>query len=78
MRLHNQTIINPLGAKLTEFAILIALAMTGPIIEWNAHARAAATAGLSAAIISAVADGRRPEHLAEDEEIMWDFCNELL
>ncbi|MBZ5632549.1 MAG: carboxymuconolactone decarboxylase family protein [Acidobacteriia bacterium] len=78
LRLHNQTASNPLGPKLTEFAILIAAREWTNNFEWNAHARAAATAGLSAAIIAAVADGRRPERLAEDEEIIWDFCNELL
>jgi len=78
MRLHNQTANNPLGAKLTEFAILIAAREWTNNFEWNAHARAAATAGLTAAIIAAVADGRRPERMAEDEEIVWDFCNELL
>jgi len=78
MRLHNQTANNPLGAKLTEFAILIAAREWTNNFEWNAHARAAATAGLNAAIIAAVADGRRPERMAEDEEIVWDFCNELL
>jgi len=78
MRLHNQTANNPLGAKLTEFAILIAAREWTNNFEWNAHARAAATAGLNAAIIAAVADGRRPERMAEDEEIVWNFCNELL
>jgi 4-carboxymuconolactone decarboxylase len=78
LRLHNQTANNPLGARLTEFAILIAAREWTNNFEWNAHANAAATAGLSAAIIAAVADGRRPEHMAEDEEILWDFCNELL
>jgi 4-carboxymuconolactone decarboxylase len=78
LRLHNQTANNPLGPKLTEFAILIAAREWTNNFEWNAHARAAATAGLSAAIIAAVADGRRPERLAEDEEILWDFCHELL
>jgi 4-carboxymuconolactone decarboxylase len=78
LRLHNQTANNPLGAKLTEFAILIAAREWTNNFEWNAHARAAATAGLNAAIIAAVADGRRPERMAEDEEIVWDFCNELL
>ena len=28
--------------------------------------------------IAAVADGRRPEQMAEDEEILDDFCTELL
>ena len=34
-------------------------------------------AGLSPQIIAAVADGRRPERMAEDEEIIYDFCAEL-
>jgi 4-carboxymuconolactone decarboxylase len=78
LRLHNQTAANPLGARLTEFAILIAAREWTNNFEWNAHARAAATAGLNAAIIAAVADGRRPERMAEDEEILWELCNELL
>jgi 4-carboxymuconolactone decarboxylase len=78
LRLHNQTANNPLGARLTEFAILIAAREWTNNFEWNAHSRAAAAAGLNAAIIAAVADGRRPERMAEDEEILWDFCNELL
>jgi len=78
LRLHNQTTNNPLGAKLTEFAILIAAREWTNNFEWNAHARAATSAGLSAPIIAAIADGRRPERMAEDEEILYDFCNELL
>jgi 4-carboxymuconolactone decarboxylase len=78
LRLHNQTANNPLGPKLTEFAILIAAREWTNNFEWNAHANLATTAGLTAAIIAAVADGRRPERMTEDEEIIWDFCNELL
>ncbi len=78
LRLHNQTANNPLGARLTEFAILIAAREWTNNFEWNAHSNAAATAGLSAATIAAIADGRRPERMAEDEEVLWDFCNELL
>ena len=78
LRLHNQTASNPLGAKLTEFAILIAAREWTNNFEWNAHARAATTAGLSAAAIAAIADGRRPERMADDEEILYDFCSELL
>ena len=78
LRLHNQTTNNPLGAKLTEFAILIAAREWTNNFEWNAHARAATSGGLSAPIIAAIADGRRPERMAEDEEILYDFCNELL
>ncbi len=78
MRLHNQTDRNPLGPKLTEFAILIASRHWTNNFEWNAHSSAAATAGLSAALIAAVADGRRPERMADDEEILYNFCDELL
>ena len=78
LRLHNQTANNPLGPKLTEFAILIAARHWTNNYEWNAHANAAGNAGLGAPIIAAIADGRRPERMAEDEEIIYDFCNELL
>src|SRR5260221_11264312 len=47
LRLHNQTASNPLGAKLTEFAILIAAREWTNNFEWNAHSSAAATAGLN-------------------------------
>jgi 4-carboxymuconolactone decarboxylase len=78
MRLHNTTAANPLGRKLTEFAILIAARHWTNNYEWNAHGGFAATAGLSAPIIAAVAEGRRPLGMAEDEEILYDFCTELL
>jgi len=78
LRLHNQTANNPLGPRLTEFAILIAAREWTNNFEWNAHSPAATNAGLSAATIAAIAEGRRPEKMAEDEEILWDFCNELL
>jgi 4-carboxymuconolactone decarboxylase len=78
MRLHNQTAANPLGQKLTEFAILIAARAWTNNYEWNAHSALATTAGLSASIVSAVAEGRRPPGMAEDEEILYDFCQELL
>jgi 4-carboxymuconolactone decarboxylase len=77
MRLHNQT-NSALSAKLTEFAILIAARNWTSNFEWNAHHTAAAAAGLSPAIITAVGDGRRPERMAEDEEIIYNFCDELL
>jgi 4-carboxymuconolactone decarboxylase len=76
MRLHvqNRTV---LGNKLTEFAILIAAREWTNNYEWNAHQNAASQAGLSPAIIAAIADGRRPEHMGEDEEMIYEFCTEL-
>ena len=77
IRLHNLN-NSALSQKLTEFAILIAARQWTNNYEWNAHNPLAMKAGLSPAIISAVAEGRRPEHMADDEEIMYDFCTELL
>jgi 4-carboxymuconolactone decarboxylase len=77
MRLHNLN-NSALSRKLTELAILIAARHWTNNYEWNAHNPLAVSAGLSPAIIAAVADGRRPERMAEDEEILYDFCAELL
>lgn len=66
-----------LGNRLTEFAILIAAREWTNNYEWNAHSAAAIRAGLSSANVAAVADGRRPDHMVEDEEILYDFCTEL-
>ena len=77
LRLHNLN-NSALSHKLTEFAILIAARNWTNNYEWNAHSPAALKAGLSPAIIGAIADGRRPASMAEDEEILYDFCTELL
>lgn len=76
IRLHylNRSVLGP---KLTEFAILTAARRWTNNWEWNAHSTAAASAGLSAGIVSAVADGRRPERMSEDEAIVYDVSLEL-
>ena len=35
-------------------------------------------AGLSQPVIAAVADGRRPDRMTDDEALVYDFCMELL
>ncbi|MGA2878726.1 MAG: carboxymuconolactone decarboxylase family protein [Bryobacteraceae bacterium] len=77
LRLHNLN-NSALSPKLTEFAIMIAARQWTNNYEWNAHAPLAQKAGLSAPILAAVADGRRPEHMADDEALIYDFCTELL
>jgi 4-carboxymuconolactone decarboxylase len=77
LRLHNLN-NSTLSPKLTEFAILIAARQWTNNFEWNAHSSLASKAGLNPAILTAVADGRRPEHMAEDEGLIYDFCTELL
>ena len=77
LRLHNQQ-NSALSPKLTELAILIAARHLTNSYEWNAHYTLAVKAGLSTDVIAAIADGRRPERMAEDEAILHDFCMELL
>ena len=77
MRLHNLN-NSALSPKLTEFAIMIAARNWTNYYEWYAHSQEAVSAGLSAAVIAAVAEGRRPEQMTKDEEILYDFCTELL
>jgi 4-carboxymuconolactone decarboxylase len=66
-----------LDQRLTEFAILIAARRWTNNFEWNAHSAAATRAGLKPEIIAAVAEGRRPQRLADDEEILYDLSTEL-
>jgi len=77
MRLHNQN-NSALSPKLTEFAILIAARHWTNNFEWTTHYGTAIQAGLSSEIIAAVADGRRPGRMSQDEESLYDFCMELM
>ena len=67
-----------LPPRLSEFVILITARHWTQQYEWATHAGIAEQAGLSPAIIAAVADGRRPEPMADDEATVYDFCMELL
>jgi 4-carboxymuconolactone decarboxylase len=66
-----------LDQRLTEFVILLTARHWTQQYEWNAHQPAAIKAGLKPEIIAAVADGRRPERMAEDEAVLYDLCMEL-
>jgi 4-carboxymuconolactone decarboxylase len=77
LRLHNQK-NSALSPRLTEFAILIAARQWTNNYEWNAHATLADRAGLGQPVIAAVADGRRPDRMTDDEAAVYDFCIEVL
>jgi 4-carboxymuconolactone decarboxylase len=66
-----------LDQRLTEFAIFIAARRWTNNWEWNAHYPNAVKAGLKPDIIAALAEGRRPQGMADDEDILYDFCTEL-
>jgi 4-carboxymuconolactone decarboxylase len=67
-----------LPRKLNEMAILVTARHWTSQYEWYAHKRDALAAGLSPAIIDAVAAGRRPAGMSEDEETVYTFASELL
>jgi len=67
-----------LPRKLNELAIITTARYWGAQFEWTAHSRSAAQAGVSAAVIDAIANGKRPTGLAPDEEAVYNFCHELL
>jgi 4-carboxymuconolactone decarboxylase len=64
--------------KLNEFAILITARALNVQYEWAAHHKYALQAGLSPAIIDAVAVGKRPPSMQPDEEVVYNFTKELV
>ena len=66
-----------LGARLNEFAILVTAREWTQQFEWFAHYPIALKAGIKADVAQAIAEGRRPVGMAEDEEVVYDFCDEL-
>lgn len=66
-----------LPPRLSEFVILITAREWTQQYEWNAHHALALKGGLKPEIANAVAEGRRPENMADDEAALYDFCIEL-
>jgi 4-carboxymuconolactone decarboxylase len=66
-----------LPPRLSEFVILITARAWSQQYEWNAHHPLAMKGGLSREIAQAVAEGRRPDKMADDEAALYDFCIEL-
>lgn len=66
-----------LPPRLSEFVILLTAREWTQNYEWDAHARLALQAGVSAETVDAVASGRRPDHLTPDETILYDLNSEL-
>jgi len=64
--------------KLNEFAILITAKHWNSQYEWYAHHKYGLQAGLSPALIATLAAGKRPSPMEADEEIVYNFCMELL
>lgn len=68
----------PVQRRLAEMATLMAARHWTQQYEWNSHYRHAMKAGLSPAIAEAIAEGRRPRDMAQDEETLYEMLTEAL
>ena len=66
-----------LGTTLSELAILVTAREWTQDYEWYVHHPIALKAGIKPAIADAIADGRRPVGMNDDEEIVYEFSMEL-
>jgi len=65
------------GNTLSELAILITAREWSQDYEWQVHYPIAVSAGIKADVLDAIADGRRPPVMSDDEDIVYAFCTEL-
>jgi len=66
-----------LPPRLSEFLILVTAREWTQNYEWDAHAKLALQAGVSSETVQAIARGRRPDRLTEDEAILYELSTEL-
>ena len=64
--------------RLNEFIILLTARHFTQHYEWYVHYPIAIKEGVSRDVADAIADGRRPAGMSSDEELIHDFCTELL
>jgi 4-carboxymuconolactone decarboxylase len=67
-----------LAPRINEMVIIVTAREWTQNYEWNSHQPAALKAGLRREIADAIADGRRPTGMAEDEEVAYDMATEIL
>jgi 4-carboxymuconolactone decarboxylase len=67
-----------LDHRINEMATLMGARAWTQQYAWNAHYGKALKAGLKPEIVEALAEGRRPEGMAKDEETLHDFVTEVL
>ncbi len=66
-----------IGNTLSELAILVTAREWTQDYEWYVHQPIALKAGITPDVVDAIADGRRPAKMSEDETIVYDFSTEL-
>lgn len=68
---------NVLPKRVSEMVILVTARTWTQQYEWAYHYPIAIEAGLKPEIAAAIADGRRPDGMADDEAAAYDFSHEL-
>ena len=66
-----------LPQRISEFVILLTAREWTQDLEWKIHRPIALKAGLSPETVQAIAEGRRPEPMGDDEAAAWSFVTEL-
>lgn len=66
-----------IGLRLSELAILVTARQWTQQVEWAIHAPIAEREGIAPQVVQAIAEGRRPEGLPEDEAVVVAFSTEL-
>jgi 4-carboxymuconolactone decarboxylase len=66
-----------IGNRLSEFAILITSRQWTQQVEWAIHAPIALAAGIHERHIEAIANGKEPTGMSDEENIVYCFCMEL-
>ena len=68
----------PLDRKLNEMAALMASRLWTQQFEWDVHILQALDAGMTVDVANAIAEGRRPAKMTDDEAVLYDFLTEVL
>jgi 4-carboxymuconolactone decarboxylase len=68
---------NSLPQKLVEMTILMTSRNLTQQYEWDSHYPLAMKAGVKPDLAAAIAAGRHPEGMADDEDMMYNFVTEL-
>jgi 4-carboxymuconolactone decarboxylase len=66
-----------IGEPLSEFAILVIAREWSQDYEWFVHYPLALKAGVKPEVAQAIAEGRRPPEMSEDQDTVYSFLTEL-
>jgi len=67
-----------LDQRISELVMLVVSRDWTQQFEWFVHVPLGRKAGISEDTVAALSDGRRPSGMSEDEQVAYDFCEELL